>query len=365
MRILSKKKNNLLQLISPKFNFRRKLNAPSSSSVETSTCAGGNNQKLLLKRFSPSKGKYEFSVISPENLSPTRNFSLPYLPFPQKDLKICRGCNGLLYVYNELGLDGAIWNPSSMEFKPLPPSDKEPPPNTAYSTAGVSAFGYDSKAQDYKVLRFVDNHIENGYCDWPIEPVQTYVELYSFKSNSWKGIHGAACDVYGRSPYVYVGGCSYWNAEDCIVSFDFATETLSCLNLPDISDGKSELYDSYLVDFYGVLGYVVYPKLGSGKTLEIWMANGPGWLTEDLSIVPWCLWREIHVSGDKRLLEFWDDDHLLFLEVVNGNSRLLLLDETTNKLKKLDINGDGGDPRKMEIIPYEESMTPINEQLGS
>ncbi|MFQ6647116.1 hypothetical protein Gotur_019251, partial [Gossypium turneri] len=73
-------------------------------------------------------------------------------------------CHGLLCLLDPSKDKAAIWNPSTREFKILPPSSIQRPPNfspfeeTYLTLDDVSfndaAFGFDSKTDDYKVIRF-------------------------------------------------------------------------------------------------------------------------------------------------------------------------------------------------------------------
>ncbi|MFQ6660497.1 hypothetical protein Gotur_028998 [Gossypium turneri] len=74
-------------------------------------------------------------------------------------------CHGLLCLFDSSKDKAAIWNPSTREFKILPPSSIQRPPyfspfeETYLTLDDVSfndaAFGFDSKTDDYKFIRFV------------------------------------------------------------------------------------------------------------------------------------------------------------------------------------------------------------------
>ncbi|KAH6756204.1 hypothetical protein C2S53_004303 [Perilla frutescens var. hirtella] len=229
MGILSKKTNNLLQSLS--FIFKR-----------------------------DSRPYYEFSLLTSENFS-----SPDYYRFCnrwlERYLEFCPSCNRLVYVYNKSG-DAAIRNNSTKEGISLPSHRKK-----GSSIVTGSAFGFDPKSEDYKVVRFVDKCITGEEVeDKDEQDCRSGVELYSFKSNSWKWISDFervffSPSIYLKGPSVYVNGRSFWKRGRVIVSFDFADEEFSRLNLPDIGKSAAEqkrLYGFDLLEFDGSLAAVVY-----------------------------------------------------------------------------------------------------------
>lgn len=222
---------------------------------------------------------------------------------------------------------------------------------TVSTTTEFSSLGFDSKAQEYKVLRSVFNYIDEG---GPDNDDQTGIfrpamESYSFKTGSWKRVFWD--HYYCYLPMVYVDGCFYWDEGEFIVSLDFAEEKVSTFYGPYMDKVLSTCYDPILVNFDGSLGCILCPLRENRKTFEVWVwRRSVGWRKEV----------NVHVSDNMSLLAFWGNDQLLFLEVVDGIGGLLAYDCTMNQLKRLDISFD---PDNTEFFPYVESKLPLDEQL--
>ncbi|PIM99757.1 hypothetical protein CDL12_27743 [Handroanthus impetiginosus] len=102
-------------------------------------------------------------------------------PFYYKSFDgICNSCNGIVLVMSE---PPGLWNPFSREYKILPNcSDQRPTPLESYSKT-VHGFGYDSRNDDYKVVRVVEfRHILSNI--W----LSSETMIYSLKANSWRRI---------------------------------------------------------------------------------------------------------------------------------------------------------------------------------
>ncbi|GMI79522.1 hypothetical protein like AT3G06240 [Hibiscus trionum] len=133
----------------------------------------------------------------------------------------CLGpCHGLLCLYTR-GENGqtALWNPSTREFKTLPPSLFQPtsPNNNGIECVG---FGFDSNIGDYKVIQFVN--LADPVFAIPDEmgrlpELEMKVELYSLKTDSWKEIPCPnARPSCSNSCNNYVNGVCYWGAGSLI-----------------------------------------------------------------------------------------------------------------------------------------------------
>ncbi|XWS73507.1 hypothetical protein CRYUN_Cryun02cG0135500 [Craigia yunnanensis] len=236
-------------------------------------------------------------------------------------------CNGLLGLHNgSLPYDGkvALWNPSTREFKFLPQSTVQRPPSVDIISFDCLGFGFDSKSEDYKVVRFVtnffgENEEEGTQVDWICQ-----AELYSLKSDSWKEISVPEVELFTFDSLLfdnYINGFYYWRAiddsdDDVILSFDMANEKFSTLRLPNFGRYLSQ-YNMELLDFNGSLGAIFYPSEGTEKSFDLRVMNG-SW-TRQFSIES--------VSGVERPLGFWKnvflyffslDMHSLWLFVNNG-----------------------------------------------
>lgn len=104
-------------------------------------------------------------------------------PFYYKSVDgISNSCNGIVLVMSE---PPVLWNPFSREHKVLPDCSTEyPAPFESYSKTAYG-FGYDSRNDDYKVLRVVEFRHEITHV-W----MASETKIYGLKSNSWRKLEG-------------------------------------------------------------------------------------------------------------------------------------------------------------------------------
>lgn len=347
MAIFLKKKQQLLQSLSSNFNFKFKWNTPSSWMSSVVPKRHVHTNKALLKECDYQSGSAYFR-LTPENLSTVNRCAYWWLDGYQE---FAPSCNGLFYVYNKSG-EAGIWNVTIEEGIVLPAHAK-----SASCIVDACALGFDSTSQDYKVLRFCHNSVVKGnkYC-WD-EDLTSGVELYSFKTNSWKVLdHRDVFDFQSRS--VYVKGCSYWVVDGSyILSFNFGDESFSCVGLPDTGHSK-EWQGVDLVEFDGSLGCVVwsmYECLKSGwwgkRAFEVWVMKGDGLWSREVMVPP------VECS---RALGFLSNGVLLFEKPGKG-APLKVYDLCSNSFK--DFHNITTYCGKMELFPYVESRVPMNDQL--
>ncbi|CAA0842171.1 F-box/kelch-repeat protein [Striga hermonthica] len=129
-----------------------------------------NNSRYVFRKF--------FSIES--NPSIRNNFPKPQFSSPlDKTEEDQRRLPLVLRLRVHEG-DAALWNPSTDEFKPLPPTSIRRHPDAEDFDFYCSGFGFDPFSQDFKVVRFVDNVFEKDRT--------CHAELYSLKSDSWEDI---------------------------------------------------------------------------------------------------------------------------------------------------------------------------------
>ncbi|MBA0871498.1 hypothetical protein Goshw_026684, partial [Gossypium schwendimanii] len=218
-------------------------------------------------------------------------------------------CHGLLCLQEPSTDKAALWNPSTREFKILPPSSIQRPPYLSpmegnLALYGVSfdhaALGFDSKTNDYKVIRFVSfiyyhsPFVTRTFVN--IEEEQRYayphyefqVELYSSRSDSWKEI---PCPHYTPTDLIlgnnYVDGICYWKTMTeaylgLILLFDLANQKFSILPFPEITGSCLHYYDNLLM-FNGSLSVIVCLLEGTGMSFDLWVASEGVW-TKQFSI---------------------------------------------------------------------------------
>ncbi|KAK8480480.1 hypothetical protein V6N13_100486 [Hibiscus sabdariffa] len=288
-----------------------------------------NNFNLLLKRCNGNTRDdiHYFSQLFTEkgqNFSVNQNIHLPFFENCWYAPEVDGPCNGILCLHD--AGKAALWNPSTREFKILPPSSVQRPSLVDSTSFGCLGFGYDSQTDDYKVVRFVTNYFEENEDEGLMADWIHQVELYSLKSDSWKEISVPDVHVYGSPLFNnYVNGSYYWqaihNSDYLILSFDMVNEKFSTLPLPEFGGTLAQYY-LQLLDFNGVLGAIFYPREGTDKSFDLWVMNG-SW-TKQFSVES--------IPGVERPLGFWKHGEL-FLE--SSDHELVLFDPSTQELKNL------------------------------
>ncbi|XVF69222.1 hypothetical protein PTKIN_Ptkin11bG0063600 [Pterospermum kingtungense] len=306
---------------------------------------------LLLKRIphdTHGDGPiHKFSALSTEkgeNFLVIENIHFPFFDKSRYAPAVSGPCNGLLCLY--YADKATLWNPSTREFKTLPPSPLQNILNTIATPIlffGLE-LGFDSKTDDYKVVRFFLNRVDS----WNYQ-----VELYSLKSDSWKGISVPDAMPSGsgsRLFSIYINGFCYWLASGTgllpftILSLDMANEKFSTLPLPECG-GSLEENELQVLDFNGSLGVISYPMSGTEKSVDLWVMMSGSW-TKQFSIQS--------VSGVEWPLRFWKNGEMV---LVGSNNELVLFDPASRELKNLCIHAHRN---KLLPIAYVESLVPIN-----
>ncbi|PKI68191.1 hypothetical protein CRG98_011390 [Punica granatum] len=128
-------------------------------------------------------------------------------PFqPLKSVKIGGSCDGLICLVIHSGHRPTIrlWNPTTSEYRELPNvcHRREPNPVHEYWHSSIFGLGYDSGADDYKVISDVsvfrrhDNALQ-----------ETLVDVFSLRTSTWKRIHDRpkGCHLSPRGSF-YLNG---------------------------------------------------------------------------------------------------------------------------------------------------------------
>ncbi|PON51469.1 hypothetical protein TorRG33x02_311400, partial [Trema orientale] len=155
-------------------------------------------------------------------------FRLPTLP---SELNLAHAkrshCNGIICLAQ--GETIVLCNPAIMEWRTLPKPCLD---NNGFIPLGV-VFGYDSRANDYKVVRFEHYRLLRDQ----VEYFKIGAEVYSLRSDSWKEV-GIQLEL-DRFPHVgeevFCKGVFYWFVwtHDIIVSFNMFDEVFHSIPLPD------------------------------------------------------------------------------------------------------------------------------------
>ncbi|KAK8633317.1 hypothetical protein V6N13_014163 [Hibiscus sabdariffa] len=266
--------------------------------------------------------------------------------------------NGLLFFYSYgQGKKSAIWNPSTREFKTLPPSSIQAP-SPGYNSIDSAGFGFDSNTGDYKVIQFVDRvslNFPSPDDEYTPPGYDFTVELYSLKTDSWKEIpfSGVFTDSYHNLCDTYVNGTCHWHAgkdpppehNPRILSFDMADEKFSTFPFPEFG-GDLDYYWFQLLEFHGSLGIFIYPFQAPEKSFDLWVMNGEYTWTKQLCIDP--------IPRVENPLGFWKNGDL-FLET--PDHQLVLFEHRTGEVKRPGIKTS---LCSMRVFAYAESLVRIN-----
>ncbi|XP_057782040.1 uncharacterized protein LOC131000253 [Salvia miltiorrhiza] len=246
--------------------------------------SNSDEKRLLVNSNKGKPGMYHLTALSPRDLSEISEdcFDLPFSN--PKELIGSNSCGGLLFFYDDSG-HSYLCNPTTKQIQFFPPKEASQNPNYDTRLAGACV-GYDSKSNDYKILRIWDRKY------WPsrTRSKERSFELYSLSSDSWDEISSddAPKCTSGIENVIYARAKFYWISvrDSRVVSFDCSKKSFSYLSLPRKAD------DSYfnLVKFNDddSLGIAFCGPRGANHKVPLHLAFGgePGFYFE-----VW-VWRE-------------------------------------------------------------------------
>ncbi|KAE8021692.1 hypothetical protein FH972_007562 [Carpinus fangiana] len=267
------------------------------------------------------------------------------------DVLVIGACNGIICLAATLGKDGkrisgyeqlVLWNLATRESKTLPPIHCPSDLPGYFSDFG---FGFDSKTNDYKVVRIL-----------PFNS-QYVVAVYSLGADSWGVIDSSPNPSYSiRSSHFpsYVNRVDHWWAFDMskvsrpfLISFDMSNEVFQKVLLPPIEASS--------IEDIAVINDSLALILRSGDELDfsfdIWMLNEPGvertW-TKLLTIgpIPPYLWD---------LTQLREDCSVVLSDPNEGG--FALYDPRTQDVRDLRINEAGS---RSQLTSYTESIVFLN-----
>jgi F-box interacting protein len=269
-------------------------------------------------------------------------------------VQVFGACNGIICLAATLRKDGdficgyeqlVLWNPATRESKMLPPIHRPSGLPGYFSDIG---FGFDSKTNDYKVVRIL--HYNSQY----------EVAVYCLNADSWRVIDSSPSPSYSihssRYPS-YVNGVDHWWASDTndtgkgyrpfLLSFDMSNEVFQKVLLPPIEA-------SLILDFAVIndsLALILRCDDELYYSFDIWVLNESGvertW-TKLLTIgrIPPWLWTLIQLREDGSV-------------VLSDSNRegLEFYDPRTQEVRDLRIDGTG---YCSELVSYTESIVFLN-----
>ncbi|XP_058786112.1 F-box/kelch-repeat protein At3g06240-like isoform X2 [Vicia villosa] len=177
-------------------------------------------------------------------LNNTVKFNLPP-PFQQsgchRRILNSASVKGIFCLHQEypINLQYVLWNPATQEFLVIPrsPADLlQDSQNNLHLSHAFNGFGYDQLRDDFKVIQYITFDCECESYRPPI--IESYFEIYSLKSNSWRTIDmnkdpssiWSRCRLFDTRG-VYLDGACHWVisdgtylAEKSLLSFDLSDE---------------------------------------------------------------------------------------------------------------------------------------------
>ncbi|KAM7466470.1 hypothetical protein LguiB_014032 [Lonicera macranthoides] len=173
-----------------------------------------------------------YGVAVPQNIP----FTYPY------HMEIACSCNGLVCLTIPQGKRQSqykvvLWKPLTGDYNMLPNVN---PLTDNWQRIG---FGYDSSADDYKLVRIITREFIDAKQEFHESKCQ--VDLYSLNAHSWKNIQDhpdhnivsfdMGLNFFTDFPYgVWLpNGYIYWEVHHNIVAFDLRKEKFRELTLPD------------------------------------------------------------------------------------------------------------------------------------
>ncbi|GFP96457.1 F-box protein cpr30 [Phtheirospermum japonicum] len=204
-------------------------------------------------------------------------------------------CNGLVLFLN-FSNDIVLWNPSTRKLKELPATPLPPELEKSHMVAdqgifryGLYSLGYDSKHDDYKVVRVmqVSDFIHGGFAC-------TETKIYSLKTDSWKILedfpyllmHNKPRGVYlNDAVHTVVRKIGYWS-DLGIVAINLVKEEHYEFPKPDFG-GVSHIVAS--VEVIGeCLAAVVVPG-EMDPSGGVWVISSDVWVMKEYGVKEsWC-----------------------------------------------------------------------------
>ncbi|XP_022740760.1 F-box protein CPR30-like [Durio zibethinus] len=209
-----------------------------------------NKTCLLMKQVNFSPRKAMVSFISNQTLDVVANLDIPSFTDDPISIKIVGHCNGIICLCDSVsGI--LLWNIATKEFKILPMCPFERPPSyentidvvyslecpsSSENSIDVAGLGYDSKRDEYKVIR-IDTFWEG---DFDKVPRGNRVALYNLTTDSWRKLNDNLTAEFFhsyRNYQVYSNGFYHClavvDSEELLLSFDMSNEVFVTTPFPD------------------------------------------------------------------------------------------------------------------------------------
>ncbi|KAL0007214.1 hypothetical protein SO802_008716 [Lithocarpus litseifolius] len=233
-----------------------------------------NSNKLIVRHCleKPYVEHYKLIDDSNDSFDQIQNIELPLTSRPIQHFRLIGSANGLFSLYEQKCF--ILWNPSIRKFITLPK------PCITVKTHGKvtchSAFGFDLRTNDYKVVRIA----------FPSEEAKLpLIEAYSLNEGSWKLTSASFPSGIGVScwhkPVASLGGAVHFAVYDkdnrcrpLVLSFDLGDEVCHLMSLPNCAFSWSNLQTSVIGGSLALLFYD--DRFVAKKCCDIWVMKEYG-----------------------------------------------------------------------------------------
>ncbi|KAM7473291.1 hypothetical protein LguiB_020534 [Lonicera macranthoides] len=236
---------SLLQLRCVSKSWCSLISSPSFIDIHTRNLPHVTNTRKLIRHCTTTSPRQEVYSVFFDNQSSFDRDDDVKIDFPftsTTEYRIVGSCNGLICLSDENMWDDVyttvLWNPAIRRKLTLPlPNIIVRNPRSLH----VLGFGFDCKANDYKIVQLSYKNIHS---------LPPSVEVFSVKTGAWRGISSPA-------PLYHIGGdlwrqrffngAAHWVActQNCgqdhslILSFDMCDEVFREIKLPECLAGES------------------------------------------------------------------------------------------------------------------------------
>nr|ABR18788.1 class S F-box protein [Nicotiana alata] len=307
-----------------------------------------NKFRSIMSFLSSGQDNDDFYHVSPD-------LDVPFLTTTSSCIfhRFTGPCHGLVVLTDKV--TAVLFNPTSRNYRLLQPSPFGSPLGFHRSINGI-AFGYDSIANEYKIVRIAEVRGEPPFCCFSVR--EWRVEIYELSIDSWREVD----NVDQQLPYVHWNPCaelfykgaSHWFGNTntvVILCFDMSTETFRNIKMPDTCHSKYRKRYGLLV-MNDSLTLISYPYPGCEidsaiDFMEVWVLKEYGvnesW-SKNYTITPLAI---------ESPLAIWKD-RLLLLQSISGH--LISYDLNSGEVKELNLYGW---PKSLKALVYKESLVLI------
>ncbi|XP_045815047.1 F-box/kelch-repeat protein At3g06240-like [Trifolium pratense] len=289
-------------------------------------------------------------------------------PFQEEDpffnILCCGSITGILCLFQHHKV--VLWNPTTHEFKVIPPSSAESIPPPWDPSPLLYGFGYDHVSDDYKIIRHVCYFLNTQGEDWDdlLSSSQTCYEhlweIYSLRCNSWRKIDVDIPRDWEVSTEngLFMDGICHWyssctkNDDECehiLVSFDLTNEVSFATLIPlDIdANEKCNFVQRNLMMLNGSIASISWYIHTSTFHISVLAELG---VKES--------WTKLFVVGPLPYIQYpvgaGKNGHIFFTKKDGG---LVHFDLTTQMIEEL--GGVKGAHYYSEVIIYKENLLSI------